>query len=329
MFTEILKVVPKMDDKDLKAMQNALQSRFTRLAKSFGKGLVNAVKGGGIAGIAIGLIDKLLNPLKEVQEAIDRTLQSSGDLADFAEQFNTSTGNLFKLVTLAKAAGLDQEGLYTLMGKFQSAVSDATANPNDPNNAAVKNYVGQKDTAEAFFGFITELQKMERNSQIQVQKSVFGEKQILKMAAFLQQDFTSLGKRTGITSVTSEKLSQSINKLDKLGELKDILEANRGVNDIQNKAGVINADMIRNMHKSAEIELQRENQKIKSYNDLASLSQTVGTILFKIEEGVVLLSKFVSWAMPTLNNGIRLFEKMLKAPIFRGVKGLFGGDKDD
>ena len=328
MFSEILKIVPKIDEKDLKKMQASLQGRFTKLAKGFGKGLVGALKGGGIAGIAIGLIDKLLNPLKEVQDAIERTLQTAGDLADYAEQFNTSTGKLFKLVTLAKAAGLDQQGLYTLIGKFQSAVADASANPNDPNNSSVRNYVGAKDMSEAFFGFITQLQKMDKNSQILVQKQVFGEKQILKMAAFLQQDFATLGKRTGLTNVRSERLSGSINKLDKIGELKDILEAGRGVRDIQAKAQVINNGMVRNMDKSAQIELERENQKIKSYNDLAALSQTTNNILFKIEEGVALLGKLVAWAMPTMNNGIRLFEKMLKAPIFRGVKGLFGGEKD-
>lgn len=328
MFTEILKVVPKLDNKDLKAMETALQGRFTKLAKGFGKGLKGAVMGGGIAGIAMGLIDKLLNPLKEVQEAIERTLATSDDLSTNAKQFNTSSGKLFKLVTLAKASGLDEGSLYTLMAKFQTAVAQAKANPNDDSVSSVKNYTGHKDTSEAFFGFIQQLQKMDSNQRVLIQSQVFGEKQILKMADFLMSDFGQLSKGTGITGVSSNKLTQSIEKLGNLNDLKDTLSAKRGVGDIQNKANAINSGMIHNMDKSAQIELDRENQKIKSYNDLAALSQTTASILFKIEEGVALLGKFVAWAMPTMNNGIRLFEKMLKAPIFRGIKGLFGGDKD-
>jgi hypothetical protein len=169
---------------------------------------------------------------------------------------------------------------------------------------------------------------MDSNQRVLIQSQVFGEKQILKMADFLMQDFGALAKKSGVKSVTSDKLTKSIEKLGDLNDLKDILAARRGVNDIQAKAGVINGDMIRNMDKSAQIELERENQKIKGYNDLASLSQTTASILFKIEEGVMLLGKFVAWVMPTMNNGIRLFESMLKSPIFRGIKGLFGGDKD-
>ena len=81
MYTEILKVKPQLDTKDLNKMEKTLQSRFSRLAKGFGKSITNVIKGGGVAGIAIALIDKLLNPLKEVQEAIDRSLSKGDDLA--------------------------------------------------------------------------------------------------------------------------------------------------------------------------------------------------------------------------------------------------------
>jgi hypothetical protein len=276
----------------------------------------------------MGLIDKLLNPLKEVQEAIERTLATGDDLATNAKQFNTSSGKLFKLVTLARASGLDDGNLYTLITKFQTAVAQAKANPKDDSVSSVRNFTDHADTSEAFFGFIRQLQKLDTNQRVLIQSQVFGEKQILKMADFLMQDFNKLAGASGLKSVTSDRLTKSIEKLGDLNDLKDTLGARRGLNDIQNKAQIINGSMIHNMNKSAEIDLARENQKIKSYNDLAALSQTTNNILFKIEEGVALLGKFVSWAMPTMNNGIRLFEKMLKAPMFRGIKGLFGGDKE-
>lgn len=332
MFSEVLKIIPKLDPKDLQAMQSALQSRFTKLTKSFGKGLIATLKGGGIAGIAIGLIDKLLNPLKEVQDAIDRTLHTSDDLATNAKQFNTTTGKLAKLITLAKATGLDEQNLYTLINKFQGAVASAKANPNDPNNNSVKNFVGQKDTAEAFFGFITQLQKMDKNQQLLVQNQVFGEKQILKMAEFLQQGsagFEKLAKLTGIDKVSSQSAGAKIDKTANLSDLADALKAGREFQDLQNKSAIINEGMIRNMDKSERIALERENQRIKSYNDLAALSQTAEKIFTLVDQGVALIGNLTGKLLPFVDKMTMAVDRFMKSPMVRGVRGLFGGGKDD
>jgi hypothetical protein len=331
-FSEILKIIPKLDPKDLKAMQNALQSRFTKLTKSFGKGLVNVLKGGGIAGIALGLIDKLLNPLKEVQEAIDRTLKTSDDLATNANQFNTTTGKLTKLVTLAKATGLDESNLYTLINKFQGAVAAAQANPNDPANNSVKNFVGQKDTAEAFYGFITQLQKMDKNQQILIQEQVFGEKQILKMADFLQQGsegFEKIAKITGIDRVTSDKVGSKIDKNAQLSDLADALKSGREFRDLQSKSSIINEGMIRSQDKTAQLELDRENQRIKSYNDLAAVSQTAEKIFTLVDQGVALIGSLTTKLLPFIDVMTQAVGKFMKSPMVRGIKGMFGGGKDE
>jgi hypothetical protein len=331
-FSEILKIIPKLDPKDMQAMQNALQSRFTKLTKSFGKGLVAALKGGGIAGIALGLIDKLLNPLKEVQEAIDRTLKTSDDLSTNAKQFNTSTGKLAKLVTLAKATGLDEGSLFTLINKFQGAVAQAKADPKDESVNSVRNFVGQKDTAEAFFGFITQLQKMDKNQQLLIQTQVFGEKQILKMADFLQQGaagFEKIAKITGIDKVTSESAGKKIDKTADLNDLADALKAGREFKDQLDKSAIINEGMIRNMDKSERIALERENQRIKSYNDLAALSQTAEKIFGLVDQGVALLGSLISKVLPFIDKMTVAVERFMKSPMVRGVRGLFGGGKDD
>jgi len=330
-FSEILKIIPKLEPKDLNAMQKALQSRFTSIAKGFVKGLLGAIKGGGIAGIALGLINKVLNPIKEVQEAIERTLKTSDDLATNAQQFNTTTGKLAKLVTLAKATGLDEQNLYTLINKFQGAVATAAADPNDPTASSVKNFVGQKDTADAFYAFIVELQKMDRNQQLLIQQQVFGEKQILKMADFLQQGatgFEKLAKVTGIDKVTSEQAGSKIERNAQLADLADALKAGREFNDLQKKSGIITEGMIRNMSKSEQVALDRENQRIKSYNDLAALSQSTEKILTLVDSGIALLGNLISKLLPFIDKMTAAIDRFMKSPMIRGVRGLFGG-KDD
>ena len=328
MFSEILKIIPKLDTKDLAAMEKALQSRFTKLAKGFGKGLAASIKGGGIAGIALGLIDKLLNPLKEVQEAIDRTLKTSDDLATNAKQFNTSTGKLAKLVTLGKATGLDPDNLYMLITKFQASVAEAAQDPN--KQSVVRNYVGQKDSAQGFFDFIQALQAMkDDNAKIIVQQQVFGEKQILKMADFLQSDFAKLSKDTGIGRISTNKATRSIEGTAALNDLQDALTAQREFKDLVGKGSVINEGMIRARDKAERVALERENQRIRSYQDLQAISTTVDKIMILVEEGIAYIGKLINLLTPFCNKMIEAVDKFMKSPMIRGVRGLFGGGKDN
>lgn len=319
MFKEILKIIPTLENQDLNNMERKLQGRFTKIAKKFGKGLVGALAGGGIAGLALGLIDKLLNPLKEVQEAIDKTLKQGDDIVTNAKQFNTSSGKLFKLQQLAASTGLDGDSLFMLMNKFQTSVAEAQAKPNDPS--AVKNYVGEKDTADAFFNFIQSLQKMDKNKQLLVQSEVFGEKQILKMADFLQTDFKAQAKLIGAKSAS--EYTPGLEKLGAMNDLKDALEAKRTLEDTQAKSKLINEAMIRSQDERAKIELDRENQRIASYQSLATISEASNKIAGAVEKGLLMLTDLIT----KVTDLTGMVKKFSTAPMFRGIKSLFGGDE--
>lgn len=318
-----------MDSSDLKKLEDQLQSRFTKISKKFGKGLMDVLKGGGIAGLALGLIDKLLNPLQAVQESMDRMLKTSDDLATQANQFNTSSGKLFKLVQIGKSAGLDQEGLFTLITKFQTAVAQAKADPNDQSVSAVRNFTNEKDTALNFFNFIQSLQKLDRNQQLLVQQQVFGEKQIGKMSEFLNLDFAKQFRATGLDKQSSETFTKSIDKMAKLSDLADILKVKNENKDIIDKSRVINESMIKQRAKSDALALEKENLQIKSYNDLAAISDTVSKIMLIVEQGVGLIGKLINMVTPFINKATDFMAKLLKSPLMRGVRGLFGGGKDE
>lgn len=318
-----------MDSSDLKKLEDQLQSRFTKISKKFGKGLMDVLKGGGIAGLALGLIDKLLNPLQAVQESMDRMLKTSDDLATQANQFNTSSGKLFKLVQIGKSAGLDQEGLFTLITKFQTAVAQAKADPNDQSVSAVRNFTNEKDTALNFFNFIQSLQKLDRNQQLLVQQQVFGEKQIGKMSEFLNLDFAKQFRATGLDKQSSETFTKSIDKMAKLSDLADILKVKNENKDIIDKSRVINESMIKQRAKSDALALEKENLQIKSYNDLAAISDTVSKIMLIVEQGVGLIGKLINMVTPFINKATDFMAKLLKSPLMRGVRGLFGGGEDD
>lgn len=314
MFKEILKILPRLDTGDLNKMERDLSKRFKKVAKGFGKGLGASLLGGGLAGAALGIIDKLLNPLKEVQESIDRVLGEGDDLVTYAKQFDTTSGKLLKLQALAMANGLDKEALFMLMGKFQTAVAEAQADPT--KQTSVRRFANVKDTGEGFFNYIQALQtlgKTDKGAQIRAQQEVFGEKQILKMSDFLNADFKQL--ISSLKLMGSEYYTPRVNKLGQLNDLQDEKGASRYANDIFNKGGTINKGMIESRDRQLKIELERENQRIASYKSLAIMAETSGKLLKLLEEGYLEVAK-IATSSSSINEFIL---KYSSSRAFRGV----------
>lgn len=324
MFSEILKIIPKLDTKELDKMEKSLSSRFARVAKKFGKGVANTFKGGAIVGGAVALLDKILNPLQEIQEAMDKTLKSSDDIVTNAAQFQTSTGNLTKLIKLGEATGLDQDSLFTLLNKYQGAIAQARANPKDEAVSSVQQFTGEKDIGQSFYNFIVSLQKVSKDQQRLIQEQIFGEKQVLKMSDFLQSDFPKLWKDTGLDKVSTEKLGAAVEKLGGLNDLADILRVRTTTQDIFGKAGAINEGMIRARDRSEKLALEKENKQLKQYENLATISDTVVKMMGLMQEGLAQLGKFITWATPTINRLVTVVEGFAKGPMARGFMKLFG-----
>lgn len=330
MLTEVLKIQPKLDDKDLNQMERQLGSRFVKIAKGFGKGL----KAASVIALGAAVLDKLINPLQEVKAAIDKTLGKADDVVTNAKQFNSSTENLLKLRAIGSVHGVAPESIDQLLTKFQGAVAQAKLSPNDPANSAVRNYVNEKDTALAFYNFLTQLQKMDKNQQVLVQQQVFGEKQVLKMAELLQDlDFKdAAGFLKGVNFKNVATASE------KLGTLKDRVDANRTVNDLNdtiNKAKVIGSSTIGNLNRSEISALNRENGRIGR----SAAAFTAEENMANIQENLEKLTNELLTKIPVLFDGMNLivdllrksvegwrqiFELLKNSSIVRGIKGLFG-----
>jgi hypothetical protein len=269
-WSEVLKVIPKLDSSALSEMDRSLTQRFGKIAKKFGKGLVGALTGGGVVGIVTGLIDKFLNPLKEVQEAIDRTLQHADDVVTNAKAFGSTPGELLRLQALAQAKGVSPEQLDVLLTKFQGALAEAVQDPT--KQTSVRQFAGDKDIVASFFQFIQGLQKLNPKQQVTVQQEVFGEKQILKLANFLQADFAKDSPLIGGPS--KEVLTLRANRLEHFNSLKNRFTAQRGLEDFSEKGKVINTEMIRLQDEQLRRDLKFENKDIANYQNLAALAKS-------------------------------------------------------
>lgn len=338
MFTDILRIKPQLDDKDLNAMDKKLSQRFSKIAKGFGKGLKLA------AGLALGasVLDKLINPLQDVKAAIDRTLGKADDIVTNAGQFNTTTRNMVKLRALADVNGLGPEQLDTLLTKFQGAVAQFRANPKDESVSSVANFAGEKDIAVGFFNFITSLQKMNKDQQVLVQQQVFGEKQILKMAEFLQANFEESAKT--LQKVDFDKVAKSAEKLAGLEQIDRNNKVIRGLNDIVDKSNVINKGTIANVNKSEVNALMRENGQIarsaaafSAEENIAKLSENVeklgNQLLTAIPEIFSVLNGIANLLKKSIEGWAMIIDLVKKSPLMRGIGGAlkslnpFGSDE--
>lgn len=345
MWSEILKVKPQADAASLNKMHRDLSRRFGDVAKKFGGGIKNALLGGGLVAVASGIINKILNPLKDTEETLQRMLAMGDDISDSAKQFETTSGNLAKLQTFGVASGLDPEELNMMLGKFQVALAEARAEQNDPTKAPqdktmfnlLKNFVGEKDTAEAFFAFIQSLQKVDKDTQVLAQKNIFGEKQIRKQSDFLNQDFGKLTQELGGVSTT--KLGGAAESLGGLQDKANLNKAKRFQDELVNNADVIKPSFIDKIDQAERAKMKTENERLAQFEFLKTGAIAAQQISDKFENLSILLSTqvpifvqnanawFTSVSTKIDNLTTRLSDYLSKIAESRLLKGLglFGG----
>ncbi len=285
MFSEILHIQPKLDSGDLSRMEKSLSSRFGNIAKKFGKGLLAAVTGGGVTAVALGVLNKILNPLKEVQDAIDGLLQRSSDIETYAKHFGTSTGNLFKLEQLGKAKSLTADDLHLLMEKFQEKVIETKADPSKASS--VRNFMGSPDMAENFYGFMNAQRKLTPDQQRYVQNDVFGGKLQLRMAEFAQADLPALASQLHLKN--SNIYSDKIGKAGAVAEFDKILETRRDARGFENQIDKINLNMPLRKDVIETQQIDKQTFSLRKYNNLARAQAKADQLSIKIEEGLTVV----------------------------------------
>lgn len=333
MWKEILHLKPSIDPNDLNNTERKLNQRFSNVAKKFGKGVLAALLGGGVVGTVLGIANKLLNPLQEVQEAIERALKAADDISTNAKQFGTSSGTLARLQAFAGSAGLDPQGLAVLIEKFQSSVAQAAANPDQASSVSA--FVGRKDMAEAFFEFVQSVQKLpDELSKSLVQQEVFGERQILKASEFMKMNFKELDadmRRRGLPE--GNVLTNAIEPTAGLSDLKDRLTQIRLAKDFVSKSRVIGGGTVNKLQELEQFKTDRENSRIPKIGTLAELQLKIDRVMDKVEKvadkalEVVLLPPKPGSGMFGIDGAKEITEKLNQIEKTRAARGATGKGK--
>ncbi len=347
MFSEVIKLVPSIDRASLGRMFQTLNQRFASVAQKFANGLKNALKFGGLASIGIGLVSRLLNPLEKAEEVIDRIISKGDDAVTNAEEFQSDPGKLLRLEALAATKGLDADTLRQLLGKFQGALAkeqEAAAAPGrleqklkgetDPAKRKVlerelvgakataaqggllHEFIGETDTADAFFKFIQSVQKLDKSQQTVVQSEIFGEKVRGKASEFFNaKDFSEiLSQLPG-----SKALGDAAVKSGAVADKKDLLAAIRNAEDFVKKSSLVKESQVEAIDKSERIKLRGEDEQLKRFDTLMTSSIAIQELTHKFDAFV---TDFINNVAPQLVTGVNTISKVASEflPSFKETK---------
>jgi hypothetical protein len=121
MFTEVLRVIPKLDEGRTKAAEMSLSRRFGRVATRFGQGLRNVVRA-SVVGATLAFVTKLLNPLQAMHDKIKKLFGETDDIRETAARLGTTPGELLFHQTRAEALGVKPEQFSSLLESFRKSV---------------------------------------------------------------------------------------------------------------------------------------------------------------------------------------------------------------
>jgi len=281
-FSEIIKLVPSLDRAAMNSLFATLSRRFTEVAKKFGQGIKTAMKLSPFLAVAGAILSKILNPLEKAEEIIDKILNKGDDANTNAEEFGADPGKLLRLEAIGAAKGLDAATLRTLLGKFQGELAKEQEAAKDPNAkpGILREFVGETDTAQAFFSFVQAMQKLDKSRQVIVQSEVFGDKIRGKGSEFFNStDFQDILNRLPSAPV----LSKAAAKTGALSDRKDLDTAIRNTEDFVRKSSLVNETMVKDIDTSERQKLAAEDETLKRYDSLKSTSIAIQELTHKFD----------------------------------------------
>lgn len=180
MFTEILRIIPRLDEGRAKAAEMTLTRRFGRIAGRFGVGLKNAIKG-SVLGLSLAFLTRLLNPLQDMHDRIKKLLGETDDVRDTAAKLGTTPGELLFHQARAEALGVKPETFLNLVESFRKAVEQRRQDVDEKTRTrlgAGDPLLFQENTLAGFQRALTLIDSFQGVDPIQArafQRELFGE----------------------------------------------------------------------------------------------------------------------------------------------------------
>lgn len=291
MFTEILRLIPRLSDADAKKAEVSLTQRFGRVAQRFGHGLKNVIKG-TVIGISLGLLSKLLNPLQELEERIKKLLEGADDARDIADKYGSTPGQFLRLQALAQSSGLKPEELQTMMESFRKAVEqerklidEGKINSDD----AAFSYANDKDLLEGFFTFIQSLKQLGDANPVArrtIERQVFGDTLSGSQRRFVEADFAKEGQGIPTAEAFEKAATNAIIQADIYRRATVRNEAG----DFVRSSNAIGGNVIAGMLTREQTQRNKDFEQLQGYEQLkraADAAQLLTELIAGLQKAVI------------------------------------------
>ena len=308
--------------KSLKETEKKLNSTFDRVVNRFKNGFGKAWKGlkigSSIAAMGTALA-ALLNPLAQLNERINATLDKAGNIKDRAQGAGTDIKSYLALQGYAASKGINEETLLQALSRMQVLVGEAKAG----NENALSNYAGETDMAKVFYNVMNNIAKVQDPAQrAKLASDVFGQRAVAQLGplvteGFLREDFNKL-----LSGVDLNKAAASVMTLDRRGDQQAALQFKREIDDLIQKNKVITPETIKMQDVNARATLKLEDKQMAAYSSLS----TIETSIIEIK---ALLSKIYLLLSPAINIIKKSLEGLSMFPqFFTDTKYVLDGLKD-
>lgn len=336
MFTEILKIKPKLDTASAKQAENSLSKRFGRVSKKFGAGLKGAIKG-NLLFMSLGFIAGMLNPLKDVEERFRALMGEGNDLRESAEIAGTTPAKMQVLRDTAFVTGnITPDKLDGMLKSFMNAVDKARIEQSeiiksgDPTrklseeSSFVKDWLNSTDMAEAFSEFLQSLKPLGKSTiegkevingtelalRNKVETSVLGEQQRGGAKRFIETDFAEAYK--SVSANDPNAVNRATDNITKQSTIDRLLEVNRKRDDFVAMAGQLNTSRVVDMQTRQQVDDKKIQDQARAYETLSSMASGLNEIISTMKIFMELIS-----------NGLGQIGSLLKAlNLSRNVRGV-------
>lgn len=266
----------------LKNTESKLGKVFDRVVNRFKNGFGKAWKGlkigAGIAAMGTALT-ALLNPLSQLNDRINATLDKAGNIKDRAQAAGTDIKSYLALQGYAASKGINEETLQQALSRMQVLVGEAKAG----NENVLSNYAGETDMAKVFYNVMNNIAKVQDPAQrAKLASDVFGQRAVAQLGPLVTEGFVAEDFKKLLQGVNLNRAQAAVLGLDAKGDQQAVLQFKREIDDLIQKNSVINSDTINMQDVNARATNKLENEQIKSYATIASIDARLKDLQTKL-----------------------------------------------
>lgn len=310
----IIKIRFEPTSQSLKNTESKLGKVFDRVVNRFKNGFGKAWKGlkigAGIAAMGTALA-ALLNPLSQLNDRINATLDKAGSIKDRAQAAGTDIKSYLALQGYAASKGINEETLQQALSRMQVLVGEAKAG----NENVLSNYAGETDMGKVFYNVMNNIAKVQDPAQrAKLASDVFGQRAVAQLGPLVTEGFVAEDFQKLLQGVDLDKAQAAVLGLDAKGDQQAVLQFKREIDDLIQKNRVINSNTINMQDVNARATNKLENNQIKSYANIASIDARLKDLqsklydfLLKLEPVLGLLQK----GLETSLNGLGMLPQFV------------------